>query len=243
MKISSFTFCHDAYLGGYPLAEAIYAVRPFVDEVVGVDMASTDGTRAILERLCDRVFDSPWDVAGKPMDVAFRMHVQCSGDLILLHEADEVFDPELAKAVVGLAKAGYSDLRVWRLQISQGGQRMPWAPHLVHRLFPNGGGTYLDNPVVAPDTIPIVSARHGYLWDVTKWFRDCYWDRRKAHGEVWGHQRNVMAREHFLQHSECSEQELEAILASPHWEFKESPFALPQLVRGLLGKTRYEPTV
>lgn len=243
MKISGFTFGHDCLRGGYPVAEAIAAVRPFVDEVVAVDMESTDGTRAVLERLCDHVLDSPWRTDRKPMDVAFLKHVQCAGDAILLFEADEVFAPSLAKAVVGLAKAGHRDLRVWRLQVAQNGQRLPWAPHPVHRLFPKGLGTYLDNPVVAPDSIPVVSAEHGYLWDVTMWFRDCYWDRRRAHSEAWGSQRNVLAREHFLQSAEVSDRELAEILAAPHWAATESPFALPDLVKGLVGMTTYRPTV
>lgn len=254
MMISGFTFCHNSLDGGYPVAEAIAAVRPFVDEVVAVDIASTDGTRALLERCADVVYDAPWDIdkgtgsswdtdGRDPMLNAFRLHVRCKGDKILLFEADEIFAPSLAQHVCAMARVGAEDLRVWRLQVSQNAQRLQWAPHPVHRLFPKGAGSYLDNPVIAPENIPVVDAKWGYLWDVTMWFRDNYWKRREAHGQCWGAQRNVIAREHFLQPTQCSDEELKDILDSPHWTTKSSPFALPELVRGLLGMTEYKPTV
>jgi len=241
--VSAFTFVHNSLLGGYPVAEAIAAVRPFVDEVVAVDMASTDGTRALLERHADEVYESPWDCEGKPMDRAFLLHVRCAGDTILMFEADEIFDPRLAETCCRMARQGPLDLRVWRVQVSQNGQRLAWAPHPVHRVFPRGVGTYLENPVVAPDNIPVVPPEHGYLWDLTAWFRDCWRDRRRAHSEVWGRQRNVMPREHFLQSAELDDAGMEAALAEPHWEAKASPFALPDVVKLLVGMTRYEPTV
>lgn len=33
MKISGFTFVHNGITGGYPFAEAISAVKPYVDEL------------------------------------------------------------------------------------------------------------------------------------------------------------------------------------------------------------------
>ena len=54
MKVSGFTFVHNALAGGYPVAEAIAAVKPHVDEVVAVDMGSDDGTREVLDRLRGR---------------------------------------------------------------------------------------------------------------------------------------------------------------------------------------------
>ena len=246
MKISGYTFVHDALRGGYPVAEAIAAVRPAVDEVVAVDMASTDGTRDLLLRCADRVIDSPWtnEAGVKPMNLAFTRHVECEGDVVLLFEADEVWDPGLAMQAAALARAGHTDLQVWRVQVSCNGQRMPWAPHLVHRVFPRGGGTYLDSPVVCPVDHPRIVPRWGYVWDLTMWFRENYWDRRKAHGECWGAQRNVVAREHFLQSPEVSDEDLEAVLADDLlWQATSSPFALPDVVRPLLGMERYRPTI
>lgn len=241
--ISSFTLVHDAILGGYPIAEAIAAVRPFVDEVVAVDMSSTDDTRALLERCADVVLDSPWDCNEKPMNVAFRLHTKCKGDTIIMHEADEVYDWTLVSTIAHLVKDAPLDLRVWRLQVAQNGQYLQWAPHPVHRVFPKGGGTYLDNPVLGGEDIPVIPPDQGYLWDLTCWFRDCYQARRKAHGECFGPQRNVLAREHFLLPAEVNDKTLWELLASPHWEAKASPFNLPKIVIPLVGMTRYEPTV
>jgi len=242
--ISAFTFCHNSLKGGYPVAEAIAAVRPHVDEVVAVDMASDDGTRELLEDRADLVLDSCWDCGGvKPMNQAFLLHVRCRYDTILLFEADEVWDPRLARTVRGMARGGPLDLRVWRLQVSQNGQRLRWGPHPVHRVFQKGMGTYLDNPVIAPEQIPVLPPEHGYVWDVTAWFRDNYYERRAAHGQCFGPQRNVMAREHFLQPPEMDDTAMNELLAGRHWEAKASPFALPDVLKPLVGMTRYEVTV
>ena len=233
VKISSFTFAFNAILGGYPVAEAVMAVKPFVDETVAVDMSSTDRTRELLESVCDKVIDCPW--GEDPMKESFLRHVQCSGDIVLLHEADEIFDPRLAETCCDLARQGHTNLQVWRIQVSQNGQRIAVYPHPVHRVFPVGGHS--------PDPIPVVGPEHGYLWDLTRWFRDNYWDRRKACSKIWGPQRNVMVRDHFLQSPELSDAELRILLQEPHWEWKVSPFALPEIIKPLVGMVRYSPTV
>ena len=60
MKLSGFTFIHNAITNGLPVFEAIKAVQPFVDEMVVVDMGSTDGTRELLRKTESIVHAMPW---------------------------------------------------------------------------------------------------------------------------------------------------------------------------------------
>ena len=140
MKISGFTFCHNALSGGYPVVESIGAVRPFVDEIIAVDIESTDGTFNILDKLCDRVLTSTWD-GRDTTPRAFLKHIECKGDIIIFFEADEVYDDNLLSEVLWAIERGYSHIGVWRLQLEANFQRCKWYPIPVHRIFPKEEGT------------------------------------------------------------------------------------------------------
>jgi hypothetical protein len=246
VRISGFTFCHNAIEGGYPVKEAVMAVHPFADEVVAVDMESTDGTRALLESLPCRVLDSEWgednwklDRGDQVLVKAFRKHLECAGDAIILFEADEVWDWTLLREAVRLVRAGVPDLAVHRLQLSQNFQRCQWYPHTVHRVFPKGGGSYEQNPVKHPAWVPVLGPEHGFVWDVSGCFRDCWAARRRNQGELWGGARALRVAQHFAEPNEYADEA--AFLAEPQWEWGRSPFALPKCLERHVGKTRYEP--
>lgn len=243
MKISGFTFVHNGITGGFPFVEAISAVKPYVDELIAVDIESTDGTKDILLKLCDKVLTSPWNGRDTTPN-AFLKHVECSGDVIIFFEADEVFDDTLLKAVKHKIESGHTNLGVYRLQIEQNFQRIRQYPIPVHRIFPKGGGTYHIHPTIYPEnsrtTLEIIPPEFGYLWDISNCFRDNWLQRKATQSEIWGEPRHLMVGEHFAEAVEITpEEELERLKA-PHWEWVSTPFKIPDVLKPLVGKVKYQ---
>lgn len=239
MKISGFTLIHDGVTGGYPFVEAIAAVRPFVDEIVAVDIESTDGTFRVLDLLCDRVLTSTWD-GRDTTPRAFMKHVECSGDIIIFFEADEVYDDNLLSEALWAIERSYSHIGVWRLQLEQNFQRCRDYPRPVHRIFPKGEGSYHIHPTNLPDRpVHILAPDAGYLWDISNCFRDQWFQRKKNQSEIWGEPRSLMVAQHFTEPVELSAIEEENRLGEAHWLWKSSPFRLPEILLPLVGQTRY----
>lgn len=234
--ISGFTFAYNALSGGYPIREAIEAVRPYVDEIVAVDMQSTDGTRELLEAMCDRVVSSAWDGPHR-LKEAFKQHNHCRHDQIIMFEADEVYDDNLLSEVVWAIEKGYFDIGVYRLQLEQNFQRCRWYPIPVHRIFVKGHGSYLQHPTNCPVGIHVLPPSAGYLWDCANCFRDNWQQRRRQQADIWGEQPVIAVREHFL-HDVRSVNEGE-FLQDELWTWTETPFNLPEILRPLVGRVRY----
>ena len=243
MKISGFTFAHNFIECGMPTIEAISAVRPYVDEIVAVDIESTDNTKEILHKLCEKVLTSSWGSRDTTPN-AFLKNIHCSGDTIIFFEADEVYDDNLLKEVVRHIENGHHNLAVWRIQIEQNFQRCRQYPIPVHRIFPKGGGTYHIHPTIWPEfirtEIKILSQEVGYLWDCSNIFREQWLQRKQAQSEIWGEPRHLMVAEHFTEHNEISEEEELKRLNEPYWEYTSTPFAIPLILKKLVGKTKYE---
>lgn len=243
MKISGFTFVHNALTGGYPIIEAVAAVRDFVDEVVIADVESNDGTEAILPKICDRVLTSPWGGRDTTPN-AFLKHIECEGDIIIFFEADEVYDDDLLSEIVWAIERGHTDISVWRVQVEQNFQRVREYPIPVHRVFPRGGGTYRIHPTIVPENsrLDIYTLPHsaGYLWDCCNNFRDNWLARKHQQAEIWGEPRHLMTAGHFAEPNEISEIEELDRLQGAHWLWAETPLKIPDVLRPLLGKTKYE---
>lgn len=242
LKLSGFTFVHNALEGGYPIAEAIWAVRPWVDEIVAVDMQSTDGTREILEKLGCRVVDSDWSCRDEyTLDAAFAMHRQCQGEVIVFFEADEVWDEPLIREAVRWVDTGLTSLLVYRLQVEQNFQRMRWAPDLVHRVFRWGSVTRKQYTTSGHQQAVVVPATYGYLWDVTYCFRDNVLDRAEQNARLWHETPKYrFTPYHFMARPELTRPEVEQLLQQPHWTATATPFALPDILKPLVGMTKYE---
>jgi len=136
--ISGFSYVHNALSTGIPIKESIKAVRPYVDEMVIVDAASTDGTGEWLKQSkdVDRVINTGWgNIAGETLKRLHAMHVQCEGDVIIHFEADEVFDDNLIGKIAESITCGLYELSVYRIQVEQNFQRIRWYSELVHRVF------------------------------------------------------------------------------------------------------------
>lgn len=245
IKISGFTFIHNAVSNGLPVFEAIKAVRPYCDEVIVVNTGSTDETEEYLRHQDVIVYDVPWNPSRDYLNDVFKNHVNyCSGDVILFFEGDEVWSDSLLTKVWHEIK--YNDLTeaaVYRLQIGQNFQRCRWYPISVHRIFKNGsGGTYVAHPTSHPPMIEI-PPEFGFVWDCSNCFRDNIANRRITARELWGEPRRLYVRDHFTQPVEVTEAEEKLILQESHWLWKSTPFAIPDVLKPLVGTTTYRPTI
>lgn len=243
MKVSAFTLTHNCLQAGIPIIESIEAVRDYVDEIVAVDMQSTDGTLQVLKRLGVRVYTSLWPWPNNPRDtlnIAFDLHNgACKGDTILFFEADEVYSDELLQAIRWQIIQGHNNMAVWRLQLEGNLTRCRWYPIPVHRVFPKGEGSYINHPTNCPNGVMVLPPEAGFLWDCSNNFRDNLEGRRKAHSEIFGPVRRLFVPEHFTQQAEISEEEERQRLAEPYWTWKATPFAIPEILKPLLGVTDY----
>lgn len=241
VKVSGFSFIHNAIVGGYPILEAIHSIIDYVDEIIIVDCQSDDGTRQLLNRLGVRIIDGQWgNEAGATLAAAHAMHTQCNGDVIVHFEADEVFNRELIREISIEIEIGNYDLAVWRLQLEQNFQRCRWYPEPVHRVFPKGTVTKIGHTTSRHSEAKLISQKWGYLWDITNCFRDNWKQRFDQQTELWGHSEPQYRRVplHFLQ--DPLDFDAEAFLREPQWTWETTPFNIPQILRPLVGKTRYE---
>lgn len=253
VRISGFTYIRDALTGGYPIVEVIRVLQPFTSEIVVVDAQSTDGTRQLLERLAAkmsgslRVLDGPWgDQAGQTLAALHAMHTECEGDIIIHAEGDECWDGMLLAEVARQIKAGHHDLAVHRIQIEQNGQRCRWYPYPVHRVFPKGTVTKVGETTDRKDDAVVLGPEHGFLWDVTNWFRDNWIGRMDQQSKLRGGEPlNTLAVPlHAAEKPTMGDvKNWEAFFNQPHWTWTRSPFALPGPLERLVGRVRYDPEV
>jgi hypothetical protein len=131
------------------LLERTLSAVSFADSTLVVDSGSTDGTRELAEKLGARVVLQPeWKGYGHQKSYALSL---VEGDWILVLDADEVVDPELASEIRRVTATrgevcGYSLRRVNFF----GSHRVRFGhsrPSYVDRLFQKGKGRISDHRV------------------------------------------------------------------------------------------------
>jgi len=246
-KVSGMTFVHNAIESGYPIVEAIKAVEPYVDDVLVIDMESTDATRDHLFRMNVRIAPGAWlpGEAGECLKQAHALHTLCRHDQIIHFEADEVWEDGLISYARSLIEDGVQDLEVCRLQVTQNWQRVRWYPTLVHRVFRKGTvikeGESTDRGKAT--RLPCIGPDFGYLWDCASTHRDNYIPRMKKQAELWGHPEPIyrITPYHFtMQPQTLTEEQVHEYLKSPHWLWRNTPLDIPMILRRLVGKECYE---
>lgn len=258
-SISGFTYIHNALDGGYPIIEAIRAVQPYVNDIVVVDMQSTDGTRELLDKLIEkesfvdilgmyqeniRVINGHWgNKAGETLREAHSQYIQCEGDVILHFEADEVYDDNLLRTIINFIKNGVTDIAVYRLQLEQNFQRCRWYPELVHRVFPKHTNTRKEGHTTDRHSLAsAIDPEHGFLWDITNCFRDNWLNRVVMQAELRNTEpQYIMAGLHCLHKSEANAEQAMMKLNEHHWTWTKTPFLIPRILEPLVGMTKYEP--
>ena len=247
-KISGFSFIHNAFELGIPIIEAIKSVENYVDEMVVVDMESTDETRTMLEKLGVRIIDGLWgNQAGQTLKDAHALHCQCTYDNILHFEGDEVYDENLVNQLIYQINLDSKNLGCWRLQLEQNFQRCRWYPEIVHRVFQKGTvvkeghSTDYHRP---GRLIPTIDSDFGYLWDITNNFHDSWIRRIEVQSELWNDElpqfRHVPL--HFLGMTDIHREQAHYLLAERHWDFENTPFKIPEILKPLVGVSDYRNT-
>jgi glycosyltransferase involved in cell wall biosynthesis len=131
------------------LAPTLEAVS-WADDILIVDSGSTDGTRELAERLGAKVILQPdWQGFGYQKNFALA---RASGDWILVLDADEVVDPQLATAIQRVLRSGEEGTAGYALERVNyfGGVRLRfglWRPVFLPRLFRKGRGRVSDDVV------------------------------------------------------------------------------------------------
>lgn len=240
MKISAFTFGYNLIEGGYPIVQAIEAIRPYADEVVAVDCQSTDDTKRILKATCHKIIDGPkWEGRDIQHQV-FELHKEfCRGDIIILFEADEVYDDQLLSEILWAIEKGHADIGVHRIQVEQNFQRVREYPTPCYRVFPKGGGYYHKHPTYCPDNVYVLPPTSGYLWDCSNNFRANWYTRQDNQSKVWGDTHMLGVARHFAETNIIASN----FFSQPHWEYKSTPLAIPAGLKPLLGMMKYEPGI
>ena len=99
MKVVGFSFIKDAVKMQYPIVEAIQSILPLCDEIIVAVGASTDGTRALVANISNKVkiIDTEWDftlsangkVLAAETDKAFKQ-IPADADWCIYIQGDEV---------------------------------------------------------------------------------------------------------------------------------------------------------
>lgn len=246
-RISGFSMIHNAIDSGYPIIEAVWAIADYVDEVVVVDMASTDETREVLSKLGVRIIDGQWgNKAGQTLGAAYDLHCQCTYDTILHFEADEVYDETLADELTYQIVCGKENIGVWRLQVEQNFQRCRWYPEVVHRVFKKGTmrkDGHTTDYHTQKHALDVVNPIYGYLWDCTNIFRNSWFRRVEKQAELWNEiPRYRMVPKHFMQDINLHREAAFYTLNEEHWTFDTTPFDLPVILGPLVGYEDYRDT-
>jgi len=259
--ISGFTFIHNAIKAGIPIRESINAVLPYVDEMVVIDAESNDGTRELLEQMgseqavCKkykitntpvRIIDAKWGTdGGETLKRLHAMNVECEGDTIVHFEADEVYDEGLLDNLLLHDEDIIHNYSFYRLQVEQNFQRIRWYPELVHRIFPRGTVEKVGHTTNSSGTI--IDPSHGFIWDVTNCFRDNWVDRVEQQAELRKDTEtpypNLMRVPlHFTQRFDLVDihHGIKDSLKEDHWTWTETPLNIPDILKPLVGKTKYE---
>ena len=130
------------------LARTLDSIIEIANEIVIVDSGSTDKTLGIADRYSASVYSEDWKGYGMQKNSVIE---KCSGEWILLIDADEEISKELRNKIKEII-SNKSSSKVYKTnftavcfgkKIRHGG----WSNHYRVRLFQNGAGKYNDREV------------------------------------------------------------------------------------------------
>ncbi len=276
-KISVCCFIRDNDACGFGLWESMASLMPFADEYIILDCGSTDGTIETLRRLQVQnprlkvhksTFYYPDGSTDNKIFAARANDViaLAQNDLVLYHQADEIFHEDLLVAMKteleNLADSIPEDwpgMNFWRYQLQENLQVVKWWPHSVNRLDLKsrlvhvGDGMNTDRPGDAPfvgdygarqweedfRADPASLPTHHMILDIsaTGMFIDNILDKRRAHAPHWHENPDVLYG--WMPGGINIHEWLDMQGQNDKWILKHTAFNVPDIIRGLVGERKY----
>lgn len=150
--ISGCCFIRDSISGGYCIFESLASLLPLVDEMIILDLGSTDGTLEVLTEITKHnnkvrlvmQADFPYTDAGVFATLANDLiNKWCKYDNVLYWQSDEIWHEDLLRLTKQRLENGQFDLSFWRIQYANNWQHVKWFPHLVHRVGQKGSFNFV----------------------------------------------------------------------------------------------------
>ena len=272
-KVSACVFVKDSIENPFMLWESMHQLIALVDEYVVMDLGSTDGTLEALKVLAGknpkiRLEHGVFDLSRREKvfaDLANQLVGMASHDLVLHHQADEIFHETLVERLgdelSALRKGIPQDFRglsFWRIQLENNFQKVKWYPHLINHFDIKGRLNYIGDGMSTGRThdAKILSDYPSQDWQasykanperlpmsqmildvsMTGGFLDQIPERRRKHAPIWGENPEVIyLHGHAVNLQSWYEQEQK----NPEWTAQVSGFDLPAIMRYHVGKKRY----
>lgn len=149
--LSACCFIRNTFTGAFCLPETMCQFLDLVDEMVIMDLGSTDGTMEFLVEVAQhnpkvKVIlrgEFPYTDAGVFATLANELIEWCKHPNVIYWQADEVFHEDLLRLMVQRFDRGEFDLSFWRIQYANNFQYVKWFPHLVHHVGQKGNFNFV----------------------------------------------------------------------------------------------------
>lgn len=261
--LSGAVFIRDNQRGAFALWESVASWLPLVDEMIILDLGSTDGTLELLQHVAAnpkiKVLQGTFPIidAGAFATLANDLVEMARNDNVVCFQADEVPHQVLLTLARDKFAQSLFDWSLWRIQYRENFQMVKWFPHLIHSVGQKGRFHFVGDGMTTDRTwdAPILSNYGGAYFP--KWgemgdegiksyvnemvtdislvgaFRDNIPDRRRMHAPFWRESDDIEGVP--IPHWITRE------ASNPNWTKTESPFDLPQVLRWHVGRVKYEP--
>lgn len=265
MSISACCFVRDSIRGAYCIFESMASLLPFCDEMIIMDLGSTDGTMEALREIAQsnpkvRLVlrgEFPFTDANVFATLANELvNEWCRYDNVIYWQSDEIWHEDLLRLMAQRLEAGQFDLSFWRIQYGRNFSQVRWFPHLVHRVGKKGQFNFVGDGMTTDKTwdAKICSNYGGEMFP--KWGELGNEGIRPYTNEMitdisllGGFLENIPDRRRMHAPFWHEQPDVEGLPANQWlererqnevWYKAESPFNLPAILRYHVGKVRYE---
>lgn len=264
--ISSSTFIRDNIAGAFCLFESMASWLPLVDEMIILDLGSTDGTLEILKDVASynrkiKLFSGSFScMDAKAFADAANQCIQLWGNEVgIFWQADEIPHEDVVRGLLDIDLEQKADLAFWRYQLKENLQVMKWSPHPVHRLgrksqyLSVADGMNSDN-VFGVDVFSLYGHDMGWF---TKWgemYSDDYTNLPTREmildvSSTGAFLDNIVERRNMHAPMWHEQPTIEGMPAdewmakerkNENWSRTHTPFTIPLIMEYHVGKARYE---